>query len=58
MKDVGEKLKEPITLFYANKLAITMARNLVFHSRTKHIAFKYHIIHEAIKEGEVKIFIN
>ena len=53
MKDVGEKQEEPTTLFCDNKSAIAMARNPVFHNRTKHIELKHHFIHEAIEEWEV-----
>lgn len=32
-----------------------LARNNVFHSRTKHIAIRYHFIREAVEHGEVDL---
>lgn len=32
-----------------------MAKNPIFHSRTRHIAIKHHFIREAIEEGEVQL---
>jgi len=40
-------------LFCDNKSAITMTRNPIFHSKTKHIALKHHFFREEIKEREV-----
>jgi hypothetical protein len=41
--------------FYDNKSAITISKNSVFHSRTKHINFKHHYIREAVEDEEIKI---
>ncbi|XP_038979882.1 uncharacterized protein LOC120109997 [Phoenix dactylifera] len=51
---IGEKQEEAIEIFCDNKTAIAMAKNHVFHSRTKHIAIKHHFIRDAIEE-EVKL---
>ncbi|KAF5930246.1 hypothetical protein HYC85_031119 [Camellia sinensis] len=38
-----------------NKSAIAMAKNPVYHSRTKHIAIKHHFIREAVEDDEIQI---
>ena len=42
-------------LFCDNKSAIYMAKNICFHSRTRHIALKHHFIREKIEEGEIQL---
>ena len=46
---------EATYLLCDNKSAIAIAKNYVFHSRTRHIAVKYHFIKEAISDGEVQL---
>ncbi|KAK2976087.1 hypothetical protein RJ640_009519 [Escallonia rubra] len=53
--DFGQKQERKTELFCDNKSAIAMAKNPVFHSRTRHIALKYHFIREAIEEGEIEL---
>jgi len=48
-----EKQSGPTTINYDNKSAIAMTKNLVHHSRTKHMAIKYNFIREA--ETNMKI---
>ena len=56
LEDFGEK-QEAVTIHCDNKSAITMAKNPVFHGRTKHIAIKHHFIREAIEDEEVQLSI-
>ncbi|KAK2981146.1 hypothetical protein RJ640_028512 [Escallonia rubra] len=53
--DFGQKQERKTELFCDNKLAIAMAQNPVFNSRTRHIALKYHFIREAIEDGEIEL---
>ena len=46
---------QPIHLLIDNQSAIALAKNAVFHSRTKHIAIRYHFIRERVKSGEIKL---
>jgi hypothetical protein len=55
LEDIGEKQEEAVHLHCDNKPAIAMAKNLVYHSRTRHIAIKHHFIREAIGEGKVEL---
>lgn len=38
-----------------NTSAINISKNLVMHSRTKHITIQYHFLKEKVVEGEVKL---
>ncbi|KAL8132354.1 hypothetical protein AgCh_008012 [Apium graveolens] len=52
---VTGKVMGPVTLFIANKSAIDLARNPVFHGRSKHIDICYHFIREWVEKGEIVI---
>ena len=36
-----------------NQGTITIAKNPVSHTRTKHIDIRYHYVHEAVQKGEI-----
>ena len=55
LEDNKEKQNEATDLLCDNKSAIVIAKNYVFHSRTRHIAVKYHFIKEAISNGEIQL---
>jgi hypothetical protein len=55
LEDIGEKQEEAIHLHCDNKSAIAMAKNPIYHSKTRHIASKHHFIRKAIEEGEVEL---
>ena len=46
---------EPTMLMEDNQGAISIAKNPVAHSRTKHISICYHYIREAVQEGIVNL---
>jgi hypothetical protein len=37
-----------------NKSSLALAKNPVFHDRSKHIRVKYHFIRDCLEEGSVK----
>ena len=55
LEDMGEPQREAIEIHCDSKSAIDMAKNLVFHNRTKHIKIKYHFIREAEANKEIKL---
>ncbi|KAK4411197.1 Pyruvate decarboxylase 2 [Sesamum angolense] len=55
LEDIGEKQEEPTTIYCDNKSAITITKNPVQHSRTKHIDIKYHSLREATIRGEIEL---
>lgn len=45
----------PVVLYIDNKSAIDLAKNPVFHGRSKHIDVRYHFIRECIERGEITV---
>nr|GEZ24766.1 hypothetical protein [Tanacetum cinerariifolium] len=45
-----------IPIYCDSKLAIAISRNLVQHSRTKHIAVCYHFIKEHVEKGTIELY--
>ena len=45
----------PTLIYEDNQGAISMAKNLVFHKRTKHIQILYHFVREAVEEGTIAL---
>jgi hypothetical protein len=48
-------LDYPLLVHCDNKSAIELAKNATFHSRTKHIAIRFHYIREALNDGVVTL---
>ena len=46
---------EATEVWVDNKSAIELAKNPVYHERSKHIDARFHFIREHVKNGEVKI---
>eukprot|EP00253_Pinus_taeda_P036237 PITA_36237 len=44
LKDVDVCIDQPITVYCDNTSAISLSKNIVMHSRTKHIPIKYHFL--------------
>ncbi|KAJ4976236.1 hypothetical protein NE237_001342 [Protea cynaroides] len=57
LRQLLEKLKMPqqeaTEIFVDNKFTIALAKNLMFHDRSKHIDTRHHIIRKNIAKGEV-----
>lgn len=45
----------PVIIYMDNKSAINLAKNHVFHGRSKHINIRYHFIRECVERGEIVI---
>lgn len=44
-----------VHIYCDNMSAINISKNLVLHSRTKHIDIRYHFIRELVESGTVQI---
>ena len=54
LKDKQEKVSDPTTIYCDNLSSIQLARNPVFHARTKHIEVHYHFVRECVLSSEVE----
>ena len=52
MDELGVGQKQ-ISIYSNSRSAICLAKNLVFHVRTKHIDVRYHFVWEIINEGQI-----
>ena len=48
---LGVFLEEPMQLFWDNQVTLYIAKNSVFHERTKHIEIDCHFVRERILSG-------
>ena len=53
LQSLGCKVVKPIMLYCNNMSSIQLARNPVFHARTKHIEVHYHFVREKVLAGEI-----
>ncbi|KAL9162242.1 hypothetical protein ABFS82_07G077000 [Erythranthe guttata] len=55
LKELGFNQVESTYIYVDNKSAIALAKNPVFHDRSKHIETRFHFIRECIAKKEVKV---
>ena len=55
LKEVQVEYNQPIPIYYDNTSAIKISKNLVLHSKTKHIPIKYHFLRKQVNEQKVKL---
>ena len=55
LDDLLVKYKHPIIIHCDNTSSISMSKNPVMHSRTKHIPIKYHFLREQVSQKVVKL---
>lgn len=55
LRDMKVEYEEPITIFCDNSSTINISKNLVLHSKTKHISIKFHFLREQVNKGEVRL---
>lgn len=55
LNQISDAVSGPVVLYIDNKSAIDLAKNPVFHGRSKHIDIRYHFIRECVERGEIII---
>ncbi|MCO5572798.1 hypothetical protein L7F22_026557 [Adiantum nelumboides] len=55
MDDLGVEQDTANTIYTDNQSALAVARNPVFHARTKHIEVHYHYVRERLSAGEISM---
>ena len=53
LQDVGEERKEPTMIRCDNQSSINIAKNLIFHAKTKHVETQYHFVREKLQSNEI-----
>ena len=53
--DLGYPQKKSSTIWCDNQSCIAIARNPVFHARTKHIEIQYHFVREKLLDGVITL---
>ncbi|XP_050916817.1 secreted RxLR effector protein 161-like [Lathyrus oleraceus] len=55
LKELKMPQDDPVEICVYNKSALTLAKNPVFHEKSKHIDTRYHFIRECIEKKKVKL---
>ena len=55
LRDLRIEVPTPIPIYCDNMSSLQLARNPVFHARTKHIEVHYHFVRERVLSGEVDL---
>ncbi|MCO5563246.1 hypothetical protein L7F22_016883 [Adiantum nelumboides] len=55
MADLGVGQNTAITIYIDNHSAFAVARNPIFHARTKHIEVHYHYVKKRLSAGEISL---
>ena len=53
LNGMKEDITKLVTLYYDNTSAISISKNPIMHTKTKHIAIKYHYVRELVQDKEV-----
>ena len=55
LKDIRIEISEPIFIHFDNTSMVNMSKNLILHSKTKHISTKHHMLREKVAEKEIRL---
>jgi hypothetical protein len=55
LQDIQVRYDEPILILCDNTSAISISKNPVMHSKTKHIPIKFHFLWEQVTEKNIKL---
>ena len=50
-----QEIKDMLVIYCDNTSAINISKNVVMHTKTKHIAIKYHFLRELVQDKEVRL---
>jgi hypothetical protein len=55
LTDIQVEYDDPISFYCDNESAISISKNPVMHSKTKHIPIKYHFLREHVAEKNIRV---
>ena len=53
LKDFRIEFEDLVIIYCDNTSAVSMSKNHVLHSKTKHISIKYHVLREKADKREI-----
>ena len=55
LKDIRVEFEESVIIYYDNTSTMSMSKNRILYSKTKHISIKYHVLREKVVEKEIRL---
>jgi hypothetical protein len=55
LTDIQVEYDDPIPIYCDNTSTISISKNPVMHSKTKHIPIKYHFLREQVAEKNIRV---
>jgi hypothetical protein len=55
LTNIQVEYDEPIPIYCDNTSAISISKNLVMHSKNKHIPIQYHFLREQVAEKNIRV---
>ena len=55
LKGMKEEITDQVVIYCDKMSAINISKNPIMHSKTKHIAIKYHYLRELVQKKEVRV---
>jgi hypothetical protein len=55
LTDIQVEYDEPIPIYCDNTRSISISKNSVMHSKTKHIPIKYHFLRDKVAEKNIRV---
>jgi hypothetical protein len=55
LTDIHNEYDEPIPIYCDNTSVISISKNPMMHSKTKHIPIKYHFLWEYVAEKNIRV---
>jgi len=53
--ELGSPQQKKTVVLFDNQSCIAIAKNLIFHARTKHIEIQYHFVREKVLDGTISL---
>ena len=55
LKDIRIEFLELVIIHCDNTITMSISKNHVLHSKTKHISIKYHVLRDKVVEKEIRL---
>ena len=55
LEDIEIEFIELVIIHCDNTSIVSMSKNHLFHSKTKHVSIKYHVLREKVAQKEIRL---